>query len=293
MSPSRVPGIWALLLLLLSRAPPAQPSVDTSFRDCSRFLYKKQPPTGVHGRGLQWICQHYEGTPRYATLYDPAKRIPLYSAYTFKRSSGERSVGLPWMYEPQLSKASSTGNMLPFPQGEGEPQLQESQAVLADYADAVLYERGQLNPDEHQASPSDKAATYTLTNVVPQAKEFYQTQWAPFLDRVRQRLNNYCRGTPFVVAGVTTTGNTIRKDNLDRVAIPRYVWLAYCCPDFDPNAPYEIRYKLPSYAAYGLNELVSNSVTEVSSKRLEALIKREMPVDQDFQLFYDNCIPEV
>ncbi|KAG9346616.1 hypothetical protein JZ751_006927 [Albula glossodonta] len=282
-----------LFILLLYCIPLALASVDASFRDCNHFLYKKIPPMGIPSGALKKICQRYEDTPRYITLYDPTKRIPFYSAYTFKKSSGEKSVGSPWMYEPQLSIISSTGNMVPFPQEKNDLQLEENQAVLSDYSDSVFYERGQMNPDEHQADPSDKAATYTLTNIVPQSKDFYRKQWAPYLNKIRQRLNSYCHGTAFVIAGVTTTGNTIRRDNTNRVAIPKHIWLAYCCPDFDSNAPYDVRYMFPSFAAYGLNDFVGSFVMEVSSKRLEALIKREMPVDHNFQLFQDNCIPEV
>ncbi|XP_021433603.2 endonuclease domain-containing 1 protein-like [Oncorhynchus mykiss] len=284
-----------VLLALLPLPPPVNPSVDSSFRECSQFLYRGLAPRGLQGtQGLQKVCQHYGDKARYATLYDPAGRIPLFSAYTFKRSNGESREGLPWMYEPQLSSGSGTGNMQPFP---GSPSsllaLEESQAVLADYSDAVVYERGQLNPDQHQASPGDKASTYTLTNVVPQAKEFLHHHWLPYLEGIRKRLNNYCRGTAYIISGVTTTGNTIRRGNVHRVGVPKHLWTAYCCPDFDLSAPYELRYKFPTYAAYGLNDVVDNAVTETSTKSVEALVNREMAVDQDFQLFNGNCVPEV
>ncbi|XP_029616123.1 endonuclease domain-containing 1 protein [Salmo trutta] len=284
-----------LALALLPLPPPVNPSVDSSFRECSQFLYRSLAPRGLQGtRGLQKVCQHYGDKARYATLYDPAGRIPLFSAYTFKRSNGESREGLPWMYEPQLSSGSGTGNMQPFPHSPSSLlALEESQAVLADYSDAVVYERGQLNPDQHQASPGDKASTYTLTNVVPQAREFLHHHWLPYLEDIRKRLNNYCRGTAYIISGVTTTGNTIRRGNVNRVVVPKHLWTAYCCPDFDPSAPYELRYKFPTYAAHGLNDVVDNAVTETSTKSVEALVNREMAVDQDFQLFNGNCVPEV
>ena len=65
------------------------------------------------------------------------------------------------------------GNMKVLPPSDDpEPLIQESQAVLEDYSDAVEYSRGLLNPDQHQADPDDKASTYTLTNVVPQVSHF-------------------------------------------------------------------------------------------------------------------------
>ncbi|XP_072544881.1 endonuclease domain-containing 1 protein-like [Salminus brasiliensis] len=284
-------SLLSVLILLSSCSSLLEASVEESFRECSRFLYHQKPPQGVRQLGLHIICQRFEGVPRYATLYDPARRIPLYSAYTFIGSNGEKMDSYPWMYEPQLSSASETGNMQPFPQtGVGLEHLEETQAVLADYTDALNYERGQLTPDQHQARDGDKAATYTLTNVVPMTKEFLRNHWEPYLDTVRQRLNNYCRGMAYIVTGITTAGLTLRRDNAKRVTIPKHIWSAYCCPDFDPGVPYDIRYKFPSFAAYGLNDALDNYVNEVSSKSLEALVKREMPVDQNFQLFHSNCI---
>ncbi|XP_030635113.1 endonuclease domain-containing 1 protein-like [Chanos chanos] len=267
-------------------------SIDPSFRSCAHFFYRQMAPRGARAQGLRPVCQLYRGQPMYATLYDQTRRMPFYSAYIFRGSDGMKMNMFPWMYEPQLFRASETGNMQPFPPAGADQRLEESQAVLADYTNAVAYERGQLNPDQHQSSPAAKAATYTLTNVVPMAKDFLQNHWDPYLDTIRQRLNIYCRSTAYVISGITTTGRTLLRPNARGLTVPKHVWLAYCCPDFDPGMPYSLRYKFPSYAAYGLNEVYDNFVSEVSSKSLEALVKTEMPVDQNFQLFDGNCVGE-
>ncbi|XP_066578249.1 endonuclease domain-containing 1 protein-like [Amia ocellicauda] len=246
---------------------------------------------GILGENLRKICQHYANVPRYATLYDAQQHIPVYSAYTFKKSNGEKREDYPWMYEPQLATLQGSGNMKPFPDSNIHQNFEDSQAVLNDYADVALYERGQLNPDQHQAEPNDKAATYSLTNVVPQVREFNIGPWFKHEDRVRRRLNNYCRGQAYVVTGVTTSGNMIRRANIDRVGIPEYMWTAYCCTDYDKNAPFYVRYKFPSFAAYGLNDRVNNHVVELPVKRLENVLKSKMHIDKDFQLFYKDCIP--
>ncbi|KAJ8008407.1 hypothetical protein DPEC_G00104500, partial [Dallia pectoralis] len=136
--------------------------------ECRVFLYMGTPPVGLENHSLQTICQRYNSKPRYVTLYDTDNRVPIYSAYTFKRSDGEKRVDVPWMYEPQLSSGSATGDMQAFPRGYMHSNFEDAQAVLEDYTNAVSYERGHLNPDEHQGDPDDKASTYTLTNVVPQ-----------------------------------------------------------------------------------------------------------------------------
>jgi len=180
--------------------------------------------------------------------------------------------------------------MLPFPTGYLHMKFEDSQAVLDDYSDVVQYERGHLNPDQHQSDPQDRAATYTLTNVVPEIREFNIGPWRQYEERIRVRLNNFCRGTAFIVTGVTTTGNMIRRNNQDRVAIPEDVWSAYCCTDYDRNAPHVVRVRFPTQAALAKNAKEGNTVQELSVQDLENYLINRMDVDKNFQLFYDNCI---
>ncbi|XP_006627399.1 endonuclease domain-containing 1 protein-like [Lepisosteus oculatus] len=265
-------------------------SVGDNFKDCKQFLYMRTPPVGIADGNLKKICQRYNNKPRFATLYDAARRVPVYSAYTFKKSDGQKRVDVPWMYEPQLGSPDEGGNMQALPQGEIDQLIEDSQAVLQDYADAVLYERGPLNPDEHQADNDDKAATYTLTNIVPQITTFFEESWSVYLDKIRKRLNNFCRGKSYIVTGITTSGSMIRRDHEDRLAVPKYLWSAYCCPRFDRNSPYDVRYMFPTYAAYGQNDQVDNSIIEVPLKTLESFLKNETDFDRNFNIFYKDCI---
>lgn len=70
--------------------------------DCKQFLYMGTLPRGLEEKPFKKICQFYEGHPRFVTLYDTFNHIPVYSAYTFKRSDGSKKVDVPWMYEPQV-----------------------------------------------------------------------------------------------------------------------------------------------------------------------------------------------
>ncbi|KAG7250981.1 hypothetical protein CRUP_024056, partial [Coryphaenoides rupestris] len=207
----RPPSGWNAAVQSLSSVPPpadgspfgGRASVFASFRDCSHFFHTHAPPVGIRGAAgasLKSICQRFRDKARYATMYDGDRRLALYSAY-------------------------------------------ESQAVLEDYTDAIGYERGPLNPDQHQAEPDDKSSTYTLTNAVPQSTDFLDTSWNPYLDVVRRRLNNFCHGRSYVVTGVTVstsgTGLALWREKRQRVAIPKHLWLAYCCPWFDRNSPHK------------------------------------------------------
>lgn len=186
---------------------------------------------------------------------------------------------------------SGSRDMEQFPSLNIHKSFEDSQAVLDDYTDTVIFERGQLNPDEHQAHLDDKAATYTLTNVVPRVREFNIGSWKVHEHAIRQRLNNYCCGTAFVVTGITMSGEMIRRFNINRLAIPMYLWSAYCCPDFDHNAPYSERSKFPAFAAHGLNERENNRVQEMTVQQLEDFLKRVTYVSSSFQIFYKNCVP--
>lgn len=84
-------------------------AVSNSFRDCSHFFYMQTPPAGIRGTSLKKICQKYADKLRYATLYDSSRRLPLYSAYVFKKSDGKGRADTPWMYEPQVEKAEQCG----------------------------------------------------------------------------------------------------------------------------------------------------------------------------------------
>lgn len=190
----------------------------------------------------------------------------------------------------QLSMISDTDEMQPFPSGYKPMKFEDAQAVLEDYTNAVLYERGCLNPDEHQDDPEDKASTYTLTNVVPVTPDFNSGVWNTQEHIIRKRLNNYCRGAAYIVTGVTTSGKMIRRQNINRVAVPTYLWSAYCCANYDHNAPYNERYKFPSFAHYGLNE-EKKQVVELSVQMLQEFLKKTTFVDQNFQIFVNDCVP--
>lgn len=175
-----------------------------------------------------------------------------------------------------------------FPTGYLHKSFEDSQAVLDDYSNVVQYERGQLNPDQHQSTNEDRAATYSLTNVVPLVREFDIKPWREHIERIRIRLNNFCLGKAYIVTGVTMTGHVIIRHNQKRVGIPEELWSAYCCADYDLNAPHNVRDRFPLYAAMGKNSQ-NSEMTEMRVEELEKRLKKKMNVDENFQIFYANC----
>lgn len=70
--------------------------------ECQDFLYSRMPPKGYQDGNLHFICQSYNKKARYVTLYNTKDHIPVYSAYIFRKSEGEKCIDVPWMYEPQV-----------------------------------------------------------------------------------------------------------------------------------------------------------------------------------------------
>ncbi|KAG7262324.1 hypothetical protein CRUP_036511 [Coryphaenoides rupestris] len=274
------------LLFVAATTPTHADCQENLIEACQQFVYMNRLPQGLQGPPFQCICQRYNGKARFVTLYDTLNRTPVYSAYTFKRSTGGSArVDVPWMYEPQLSINVGSREMQPLPQTDLPLTHGDAQAVLEDYRDTVDVVRGQLCPDTHQMEFDDKAATYTLTNVVPQVREFVEGPWAAQENAVRQRLNNYCHGTAYVVTGAVARKATVRRH--DRVAVPDYVWSAYCCVDYDCRAPYPEFSKFPAFASVGRNTKLDNDVKEMSVQKLEDIIMDA--TGYTLKIFYDNC----
>ncbi|KAK1797199.1 hypothetical protein P4O66_008588 [Electrophorus voltai] len=292
--------ICLLSFFLLAGLRVAGASASDSFKECRQFLYMRTPPAGIQGTNMKRICQRYGDKPRYVTLYDSSRRClciqPTPSNNQMGRGGWTRPGCMNHRSEKEfvlLATVEDSPNMqiLP-PSGKLDPLLEESQALLEDYVDAAAYERGALNPDQHQAESQDKAATYTLTNVVPQIIDFTKGSWEAYIDRVRRRLNNFCRGVAYMVTGVTISGVTIRRGGQDRLAVPKHLWSAYCCPRYERNSPYEVRYMFPSYGAYGLNDMMDHDVVEVPLRTLENFLQSQTGTDRNVSIFLKGCISE-
>ncbi|XP_028826067.1 endonuclease domain-containing 1 protein-like [Denticeps clupeoides] len=217
------------------------------FSPCKSFFYQSTPPVGINGTP---ICQRYKNMFRFATLYDRQRRSPWFSAYIFSDATNEKAkTKVSWMYEPQLANGSADGNMIPFPNATMEQNVVENQAVQQDYKNSS-FSRGHLNPSQHHRDQQDRDATFTLTNIVPQRAEFNNGPWNVLEDTVKKRLIKYCKGPAYIITGIIPykTERWIKN----RVAIPEYLWSAYCCPDYSSNE--SISNKFPTFAAIGCND---------------------------------------
>lgn len=94
-----------LLVSILTLATRARVEKELS-SECQEFLYSRMLPKGFTDKNFHFICQSYDKKARYVTLYNTKDRIPIYSAYIFRHSVGEKCINAPWMYEPQVKNVS-------------------------------------------------------------------------------------------------------------------------------------------------------------------------------------------
>lgn len=193
--------------------------------------------------------------------------------------------------------------MIPFPPGPLDQNVVESQAVEPDYINST-YSRGHLNPSLHHHSHESRSATFTLTNVVPQEVGSNAGPWETLEQTVNQTLGAFCLGESYVVTGVIPYQDEERWLKDHRVAVPEYLWSAYCCPNYNTSLPKELWDAFPTHAAVGRNDRNSREdIVPVDPKakkqfrgydvRMMSLETLEMYLRDRFKtaisVFYDQC----
>ncbi|KAF3698079.1 Endonuclease domain-containing 1 protein [Channa argus] len=273
---------WCLLSLsvLLLSISPTETEVVQSMSDCEGFLLNENPPqipdilingTIMDQNRYKTICQTYENTRRFVTLYDTNNKIPVFSAYKYR---GERRLdedkrrpkNVSWKIEPQLEERESMSNMW--------DDVYKNQAINNDYRNTTIFDRGHVFPCSHAFDQSDKVSTFTLTNVVPQIKSFNQGSWSKMESCVKCVLQKYCinnNNDPegFVVTGAKPGTETLNK----KVNIPSVLWSAFCCYSKNKN-------KWLASAHWG-----NNIAEDSKSKYLETKTLKELHQELNIEAF--------
>ncbi|XP_046907718.1 endonuclease domain-containing 1 protein-like [Hypomesus transpacificus] len=219
--------INCLFLLTVLLAPLSQGEV-TSFSKCKQFFVNGVAPTILvdlkNNNRYQQICQclldqNDRPVYYYATLYDTANKIPVYSAYEFQHQDVDRTDK--WYVEPQLDGGVRTcmGGLSHIPSIDRG----RHQAVGKDY-DGSGFDKGHLYPVHHTSTQASMLATSTLTNAAPQDPGFNRGQWRKHEEGLALHLGVRCSRAHVVtgvVPGNTQIGNGVR--------VARFYWRAYCC----------------------------------------------------------------
>ncbi|CAN0417222.1 unnamed protein product [Lampetra planeri] len=221
---------------------------------CEDFFYKKLQPRVTNCRWCNKICQTYNDRSRFATLYNPNSRIPVYSAYKYEHSSRSLCEGEPnkrrvWFVEPQVTNRNFSNNMAPEISVMGVAYMQ---AVNEDYV-VTSYDRGHLNPSSYHCD-EERTATFTLTNAVPLDRSFNGMKWSKYQNDSQYIVKEKCPSpsVAYFITGAIPSKFKIPIDPddalenetraYDRVTIPDYVWSAVCCDHVNRNERFSFGY---------------------------------------------------
>ncbi|KAL4641660.1 hypothetical protein GN956_G10379 [Arapaima gigas] len=185
-----------------------------NFSHCNQFFYKMKEPAGIElvDQNSKKICQKYKNVIRYATLYSPSKRIPLYSAYKFEKHSSEDKTS---------NKTNKQKNW----------KIEPQHAIDKDY-DYTDFDRGHLYPNSFHHDDDVREATFTLTNAVPMDPCFNRNHWQNYETYTKYILSQ-SDGTAYIVTG-TVPGNKnmpcVDNDTMKSgyINVPQYIWTAVC-----------------------------------------------------------------
>uniref|UniRef100_A0A3B1KJW7 Uncharacterized protein n=1 Tax=Astyanax mexicanus TaxID=7994 RepID=A0A3B1KJW7_ASTMX len=206
----------------------------------------------------------------YATLYDTANKIPVYSAYRFDGLMNCRR-NESWFIEPQLENRMASPRM----ESENRSINYQNQAVNADYENSGFH-RGHLAPVYHARTQSCSDATFTLTNAAPQNSRFNQGQWRVTEKKVATILTQICSGnSAYIVTGVVPDNN---RHIGNRVSIPSHFWTAYCCLNNNRRV-----ISSSGFLGENTNDRVQEIPVRVLDENLTALYH------QKFQVFGGHC----
>ncbi|XP_022620336.1 endonuclease domain-containing 1 protein-like [Seriola dumerili] len=262
--------VCGFLLLIFS----VHANVRPDFKKCIKYFYKKTVPDLQTSQHHVNICQTFENKYYFATLYDTARRIPVYSAYKFEKSDKCARENR-WFVEPQLvnnrwNKNMMTAEDLMKKHPVDLESVGQKQAVNDDYNGLIKsgYNRGHLNPKLHHAGNGCKA-TFTLTNVVPQNADLNGGSWKKYEETLKIILAN-CREAYVLVGAIPSEKNWVKN----RVNIPDYLWHAFCCLN-NNGKPFK------NGAAIAKNDK-NGKVQECSLDSLQKFLKAG-------KLFFDNC----
>lgn len=259
-------GLLALAGLLQARLLLPQ---QEGFGECDRFFYAGTPPAGLATEAHVRICQRFAGSERFATLYSPGHRIPVFSAFRAARPAS-RSAEQRGLLEPQIDDPDSNLEEV-IDEADAVSSvnnLGSKQALNADYLDSD-YEIGQLYP--FPLNSDLQMPTFPLTNSVPMTQSFRE-RWHMNLDSLMDRaLIPHCsKGKDlYILTGAVPSEHKVKE----KVTIPEFVWLAACCAV--PGGGWAM--------GFIKHTQDSNVIEDVMLRDLEKLLPHKP------QLFQDNC----
>lgn len=265
-------------MLLAMSFPGIVSKLEDKFTKCADFFFKKKPPVILKDSEAQdnhykIICQKYKNKIKFATLYDTANKIPVFSAYKYTGTRNFKRPQITWMIEPQLEPLSD--------------EMREPFVKQARNQDYWIDHSCTCTPDalfsmNHTADRETAESTLTLTNSVPQKKGFRDGLWNLVEETIKQNMDSNCRDNNNNIVAYVLTGAIAGNEKLNkRVNIPSHVWTAFCC--YNRTTRSWITW---SYRAENIRH---NNVNNIALQHLEALQNFLNEKFGENVMLFNNC----
>ncbi|CAI5681849.1 endonuclease domain-containing 1 protein [Oreochromis niloticus] len=282
-----IPALLFQILLI----DPTLAEVVTSISICKQFLLEETPPQvpGVLESGnivnqnqYKPICQTYKNKRRFLTLYDIKNKIPVFSAYKYIGDVAIKRPRSHWQIEPQLENENDSNNM----RRKDKEKIYNHQAVDIDFKSNGTYDKGHIFPSSHAFTKDDKLATFTLTNIVPQARTFNQGSWNKMERCIKCVMDKYCKNSSGVTEAFVITGAQPSSNNVlnNKINIPSMLWSAFCC--YSSNMDMWI-----ASAHWGENVPDESKHKYLQTETLSELHNKLRTADSEFNMFPGTQCP--
>lgn len=160
----------------------------------------------------------------------------------------------------------------------------KNQAINEDYFENDFgMNRGHLFPSSQAADVSTAESTFTLTNIVPQYRAFNAGGWRRMEIESGESMNTQCTDNNGKVLAHVLTGAIPGKNQLNnRVNIPSYMWMAFCCYDSKKKM-----WVSQAYWALNKKERDDEGIGRSKLDELQEFLSQNWV--KNVQLFKNNC----